>query len=345
MFCVEWFYNGGMLFGMLTGCPPLNLHYTTRTFDNQYTLTDNCNRGCECTTSVFTPICSMVDKSTTYFSPCFGGCHRLDRITGTVSGCSCIHGGQAKTGYCQSDIDNCNKLTQYLLVMTMAGIISSTARTGNTLITLRAIDPKDKSFAMGVIGTFLALFSFIPYPLIFGAVVDSTCLVWEEKCGKTGKPITKYAVIPSPLTKLQIHRSTTAAHTVECFPVPQSISHTNRRVLSIAQHNAELTLSFNSSISSTHGPGIYFIPSRKYFDARDSSRHTLDYTYQSEVYGEKQGTGEYLQPFRPPRAHTTRIPVLIIIGIIRLLPVFPHFSSHTKHVESTTAPNINGYGM
>ena len=26
----------------------------------------------------------------------------------------------------------------------------------------------------------------IPYPLIFGAVVDSTCLVWEEKCGKTG---------------------------------------------------------------------------------------------------------------------------------------------------------------
>ena len=35
MFCVEWFYNGGMLFGMLTGCPPLNLHYTTRTFDNQ----------------------------------------------------------------------------------------------------------------------------------------------------------------------------------------------------------------------------------------------------------------------------------------------------------------------
>ena len=30
------------------------------------------------------------------------------------------------------------------------------------------------------------MLAFIPYPLIFGAVVDSTCLVWEEKCGKTG---------------------------------------------------------------------------------------------------------------------------------------------------------------
>ncbi|CAG2173397.1 unnamed protein product [Oppiella nova] len=74
----------------------------------------------------------------------------------------------------------------YLIMMTVAGIVSSTARTGNSLLTLRALDPKDKSFAMGVMGTFMAIFAFIPYPLIFGAVVDSTCLVWESKCGKTG---------------------------------------------------------------------------------------------------------------------------------------------------------------
>ena len=28
--------------------------------------------------------------------------------------------------------------------------------------------------------------AFIPYPLLFGAITDSTCLIWEESCGKTG---------------------------------------------------------------------------------------------------------------------------------------------------------------
>lgn len=28
--------------------------------------------------------------------------------------------------------------------------------------------------------------AFIPYPLIFGAITDSTCLIWEKSCGKTG---------------------------------------------------------------------------------------------------------------------------------------------------------------
>lgn len=34
--------------------------------------------------------------------------------------------------------------------------------------------------------TFMALFAFIPYPLIFGAIVDSTCVVWQEICGSKG---------------------------------------------------------------------------------------------------------------------------------------------------------------
>ncbi|CAG2172669.1 unnamed protein product [Oppiella nova] len=189
MFAIEFVTNGALLFGMFTGCPSLNLHSTGLTPDNQFSLNTKCNTGCECTTRVFTPICAE-DKMTTYFSPCFAGCNQLDRASGTVSGCSCIGdyegGGEATTGFCQSDTDNCNNLMPYLVMMTVASIILSTTGTGNALLTLRALDPKDKSFAMGVMGTFMAIFAFIPYPLIFGAVVDSTCLVWESKCGKTG---------------------------------------------------------------------------------------------------------------------------------------------------------------
>ena len=30
------------------------------------------------------------------------------------------------------------------------------------------------------------LIGFIPYPLIFGAITDSACMVWEKSCGKRG---------------------------------------------------------------------------------------------------------------------------------------------------------------
>ena len=30
------------------------------------------------------------------------------------------------------------------------------------------------------------MIAFIPYPLIFGAITDSACMVWEKACGKKG---------------------------------------------------------------------------------------------------------------------------------------------------------------
>ena len=74
----------------------------------------------------------------------------------------------------------------YITLIALSNTIASTARTGDTLITLRSVDPQDKSFAMGIMGTIFAVFAFIPYPLIFGAIIDSTCIIWEKSCGKTG---------------------------------------------------------------------------------------------------------------------------------------------------------------
>lgn len=50
----------------------------------------------------------------------------------------------------------------------------------------RSVDQRDKSLAMGLVGTILAVFAFIPYPIIFGRIIDATCLVWESTCGQTG---------------------------------------------------------------------------------------------------------------------------------------------------------------
>lgn len=44
----------------------------------------------------------------------------------------------------------------------------------------------DKAMAMGVIQFAIGLFGNVPCPIIYGAVVDSACLVWETICDKAG---------------------------------------------------------------------------------------------------------------------------------------------------------------
>ncbi|CAG2114152.1 unnamed protein product [Medioppia subpectinata] len=50
----------------------------------------------------------------------------------------------------------------------------------------RMVDKEDKSFAIGLMTAFMTCFAFIPYPLVYGAVADASCLIWESKCGHRG---------------------------------------------------------------------------------------------------------------------------------------------------------------
>ncbi|XP_075680829.1 solute carrier organic anion transporter family member 74D-like [Dermatophagoides pteronyssinus] len=146
-----------------------------------------CNRDCGCTGEIYQPIC-IKDGNTNFFSPCYAGCKTSFHLPGhevvTFHNCSCVPQPQVTTsGLCQTD---CNRFPMYITLIALSNTIASTARTGDTLITLRSVDPQDKSFAMGIMGTIFAVFAFIPYPLIFGAIIDSTCIIWEKSCGKTG---------------------------------------------------------------------------------------------------------------------------------------------------------------
>lgn len=46
--------------------------------------------------------------------------------------------------------------------------------------------PIDKAMAMGIIQFSISLFGNVPCPIIYGAVIDSTCLIWETICDKQG---------------------------------------------------------------------------------------------------------------------------------------------------------------
>jgi len=53
-----------------------------------------------------------------------------------------------------------------MAVLSVCNLIAATARTGDTILTMRAVEPRDKSFAMGVAGTVIALLgmSFVNSP-------------------------------------------------------------------------------------------------------------------------------------------------------------------------------------
>ncbi|XP_033248926.1 uncharacterized protein LOC117188745, partial [Drosophila miranda] len=55
-------------------------------------------------------------------------------------------------------------------------------RVGNVLVNYRAVESGDKSFAQGLALMMISMFTLIPGPIIFGRLIDSTCLVWTKTC-------------------------------------------------------------------------------------------------------------------------------------------------------------------
>jgi len=62
----------------------------------------------------------------------------------------------------------------------------SSGRVGNVLVNYRAVAHEDKSFAQGLALMMISLLALIPGPIIFGRLIDSTCLVWTKTCNGNG---------------------------------------------------------------------------------------------------------------------------------------------------------------
>lgn len=182
-------------------------------------LTADCNVDCNCVGVKYSPVCHEESK-TTFFSACHAGCQTIldDKQFGN---CSCLplnepnHIGshflyfnstrvfiseqqlylsdsqalpsifdKVRAGPCTS---NCNM--PYLLFTVLSCVIHTlgcSGRIGNVLVNYRSVEKRDKSFAQGITLMIISLLALIPGPIIYGAIIDSTCLIWEESCGTRG---------------------------------------------------------------------------------------------------------------------------------------------------------------
>jgi len=82
-------------------------------------------------------------------------------------------------------VDCKNVFVIFSTVMFLLMILGSTGRVGNVLVALRCIDVRDKSLSMAFNVVFLSLLAMLPSPMVYGAIMDTTCTLFQRECGET----------------------------------------------------------------------------------------------------------------------------------------------------------------
>ncbi|KAL3249780.1 hypothetical protein MRX96_055971 [Rhipicephalus microplus] len=155
-----------------------------------------CNKHCNCHNSVYNPVCSV--DGTVFFSPCLAGCEaRLAKGGARVyANCSCI------TQYVPEELPNgtffnvqgrrqkcntgCTLLPYFTLGLFLALFSNFLNLAPLSAAVLRVVTPKERSLALAVKKIIMRVFASIPGPMLFGHVIDRSCLVWQSIGGHTG---------------------------------------------------------------------------------------------------------------------------------------------------------------
>ncbi|GMS99349.1 hypothetical protein PENTCL1PPCAC_21524, partial [Pristionchus entomophagus] len=186
-----------MLFlcNLLISCPPqqfagINIGYDLQPVKSA-NISNTCNSDCACTTE-WNPVCDN-EKGVMFFSACAAGCKKKEEENITMSvtwkDCSCLSYGRPDYDPTQTlTSEYCNTDCGFNLILFMVLLFCAVVSTFATFAThqqimLRVVPMDHRTIAIGLNWMFLRLFGFIPGGILFGWIIDKSCLHWGEKCG------------------------------------------------------------------------------------------------------------------------------------------------------------------
>ncbi|XP_019621022.1 PREDICTED: solute carrier organic anion transporter family member 1A1-like [Branchiostoma belcheri] len=151
---------------------------------------DECNQHCNCLDEEFAPVCGANDV--TYFSPCYAGCKDRMRV---YSHCACVdhgvmpvegktyRGAYAESNQCPDEDCSSDMFLVFLLFIT--AFIMTFFVTPFLIAILRSVGPNEGPMAYGTAGFFGRILGGLIAPVIFGAVIDVSCIIFAKRCGRT----------------------------------------------------------------------------------------------------------------------------------------------------------------
>ncbi|XP_033969802.1 solute carrier organic anion transporter family member 2B1-like [Trematomus bernacchii] len=145
----------------------------------------SCSAGCRCPAEAFNPVCGS--DGVEFRSPCHAGCSNIQIDASNkptnYTECECVGGlGVASPGTCGSGCSNL--LLPFVALLGVTSFIASFSQTPSVMMILRTVPAEDKSFAVGVQYMLFRVLAFMPGPVLYGSVIDSTCIWWGRKCSK-----------------------------------------------------------------------------------------------------------------------------------------------------------------
>ena len=158
------------LLGVLLHCP---------TTESKAPVSEQCNSDCSCTTELHDPVCDTTTH-TTYFSPCFAGCHDFRGNLSSVelyTNCTCVPTGTVVPGECGGSCDG--RMWVSLVITTTHSIIKFAGFVANNVIYQRVVAESDRTVAQGLRQFARKAFGSLPAPLLFGFIIDQHCDVWR----------------------------------------------------------------------------------------------------------------------------------------------------------------------
>ncbi|XP_036443587.1 solute carrier organic anion transporter family member 2B1 [Colossoma macropomum] len=146
-----------------------------------------CSLDCSCSNEAFNPVCGS--NNVEFLSPCHAGCSGIIQGTETISNytdCSCVGSdispGHAVPGPCENGCSNL--LIPFMVLSSFTCFLASLSQIPSFMMILRTVTPEDKSFAVGIQFMLFRVLAFLPAPVLYGSAIDSTCILWGEKCKK-----------------------------------------------------------------------------------------------------------------------------------------------------------------